>query len=202
MHSGKVGRHPSGTGGVDAAAVSQAGSNALSRLPGPSTTTCSHSRRVFTRSDRNEPPHQAPCPCTLYACDGSRDVGASGPTGVRAVWGSVGRVGDRGVGASGPRGGRREPKLRRTLVAGRRIARAYGRAGALARQRSGDRGLGAPGLREETRLRTTRREECVRDMGRGQSCGRRANGGRAIGAQGLWGVGCRQDCVRRAERSV
>ena len=57
------------------------------------------SRRVFTRRDRSEPPHLAPCPCALYACDGSRDVGASGPTGVRAVWGSVGRVGDR----QGPR---------------------------------------------------------------------------------------------------
>ena len=39
MHSGKNGRHPSGTGGVDAAIVSRAGSNALSWLPGPSTTS-------------------------------------------------------------------------------------------------------------------------------------------------------------------
>ena len=101
MHSGKNGRHPSGTGGVDAAIVSQAGSNALSRLPGPSATTCSQSRRVFTRSDRNEPPHQAPCPCILYACDGSLDVGASGPPGVRVAGGYVGRSGDRGVGAPG-----------------------------------------------------------------------------------------------------
>ena len=102
MHSGKTGRHPSGTGGVDAAIVSQAGSNALSRLPGPSTTTCSQSRRVFTRSDRNEPPHQAPCPCA--PCTRVMGVGMSGRRGPQAYGRSGALWGARAIGASELRG--------------------------------------------------------------------------------------------------
>ena len=158
MHSGKVVRHPSGTGGVDAAAVSQAGSNALSRLPGPSTTTCGHSRRVFTRSDRNEPPHQAPCPCTLYACDGIvMGLGTSGRRGPRAHGRSRAPRGARANGASGPLGA-----SGLSLSCGLHRPRGVespGRAGAQVLRRASGRAIGAQGHRS---------------VGSRQGCGRRA----------------------------
>ena len=66
MHSGKTGRHPSGTGGVDAAIVSRAGSNALSWLPGPSTTReRPHAGVSPARGVINVPP---PAPVRVCVC--------------------------------------------------------------------------------------------------------------------------------------